>query len=283
MGMFLLTRSELWSVEQQKQSLLCGISSVCANSVSTESQLPGWIWQALPGGYGLCCPPFQGPNEARETSSRKLEIPGDRNFPIWKSSVTCPEVWLPWKIFSSSAILSCKLCIGSGHKFKVFLSKSVVGLVCLFVYGKLCSLVLLVIYPHLLESVFPNCNRFFAIKRCKQFQASKLIEALYCNLWLEPHWSVAVLASYLHTSIVVLGTEAFSRLFGSCLRRWRVSLLSGQVSSQNPKPLQANQSHNLLWGLFKVLNINHPYLVLDFGSSIFANKCSDDWVSSISR
>ncbi len=49
-----------------------------------ESQLPGWIWQALPGGYGLHCPPFQGPNEARGTSSRKLEIPGDRNFPIWK-------------------------------------------------------------------------------------------------------------------------------------------------------------------------------------------------------
>jgi len=37
--------------------------------------LPGWIWQALPDGYGLCCPPFQGPKEARETSSRKLEIP----------------------------------------------------------------------------------------------------------------------------------------------------------------------------------------------------------------
>ncbi len=75
--------------------------SLCKFCLSMESQLPGWIWQALPGGYGLHCPPFQGPNEARGTSSRKLEIPGDRNFPIWKFLSLFQEtgnpVWLAWK------------------------------------------------------------------------------------------------------------------------------------------------------------------------------------------
>lgn len=165
--------------EQQKQSLLCGISTVCVNSVSLLN--PSCL-----AGYGKHCLVVMGSVVLHLKVQMKLGKPVPGNWKSLKirislsgnpylsskklkSSVTCLEVWLAWKLFSSSAILACKLCIGSGHKFKVFLSKSVVGLVCLFVYGKLCSLVLLVIYPHLLESVFPNCNRFSAIKRCKQF------------------------------------------------------------------------------------------------------------------